>query len=132
MRTRVISPPAAMLVAALYLVAEMAGAAEIQVLSSGGFRTAYLKLVPQFERTSGHKVVNTAGGSMGDSPTTVPNRLKRGEVFDVVILASDGLDELIKQGLVVAGSRVDLARSRIGVAVRAGAAKPDITSTDTP
>ncbi len=108
----------------------MARAAEIKVLSSGGFRTAYLNLVPEFELTTGHKVVTTAGGSMGSAPTTIPNRLQRGEIFDVVILAGDALDELMKQRLVVAGSRVDLARSRIGVAVRAGAPKPDISSTD--
>lgn len=122
---------AAMLGAATVLfLAGMAGAAEIKVLSSGGSRTAYLNLVPEFERTTGHKVVTTAGGSMGSAPTTIPNRLKRGEIFDVVILAGDALDELIKQRHVVAGSRVDLARSSIGVAVRAGAPKPDISSTD--
>ena len=131
MGTRSIGAKAVVLGAAsILLFASMAHAAEIRVLTSGGFRSAYLSLVPEFERTTGHKVVTTAGGSMGSAPTTVPNRLKRGEVYDVVILAADTLDELIKQGYVLAGSRVDLARSIIGVAVRAGAPRPDISSTD--
>ena len=98
--------------------------------ASGGFRAAYLKLVPGFERASGHKVMSAWGGSMGSAPTTIPNRLQRGEVYDVVIMAGDGLDDLIRQHKIVAGSRVDLARSMIGVAVRAGAAKPDISSAE--
>jgi molybdate transport system substrate-binding protein len=104
-------------------------AAEIRVMSSGGFRAAYLSLAPEFERTTGHKLVSIWGGSMGSAPTTIPNRLKAGEAADVVILAGSSLDELIKEGKVVSGSRTDLARSIIGVAVRAGAPKPDIIST---
>ena len=65
---------------------------------------------------------------MGNGPETIPNRLQRGEPADVVILAADALDDLIKQGRVVAGSRVDLVRSSIGMAVRAGAPRPDISS----
>jgi molybdate transport system substrate-binding protein len=65
---------------------------------------------------------------MGNGPETIPNRLQRGEPADVVILASSALDELIEQGKVVAGSRVDLVRSVIGMAVRAGAPRPDISS----
>lgn len=107
-----------------------AQAAEIQVLASGGFRAAYLALAPGFEAASAHKLVSTWGGSMGSAPTTIPNRLQRGEVYDVVIMAAEGLDDLIRQGKVAAGSRVDLARSMIGVAVRAGAAKPDIATVD--
>ena len=107
-----------------------ANAAEIKVLASGRFRAAYLQLVPGFERVSGHKVVSTWGGSMGSAPTTIPNRMQRGEAYDAVILAGDGLDDLVRQGKVVAGSRVDLARSMIGVAVRACAPQPDISSAD--
>jgi molybdate transport system substrate-binding protein len=65
---------------------------------------------------------------MGSTPTSIPNRLERGEPLDVVILADTALDALIKAGRVVAGSRVDLVRSRIGMAVRAGAPKPDIST----
>ena len=102
----------------------------IRVLASGGFRAAYLALAPGFEQDSGHKVESIWGGSMGSAPTTIPNRLQRGEVYDVLIMARDGLDELIREGKVAPGSRVDLARSMIGVAVRAGAARPDISSVD--
>jgi molybdate transport system substrate-binding protein len=65
---------------------------------------------------------------MGNGPETIPNRLHRGEPADVVILASGALEQLIDQGKVVAGSRVDLVRSIIGMAVRAGAPHPDIGS----
>jgi molybdate transport system substrate-binding protein len=111
-------------------VSGMSNAAEIKVLASGAFRAAYLALAPGFERASGHKVESTWGGSMGSAPTTIPNRLQRGEVYDVVIMAGDALDDLIRQGRVAAGSRVDLARSMIGVAVRKGAHKPDISSVE--
>jgi molybdate transport system substrate-binding protein len=121
---------AVLAMALLWEVSGMANAAEIKVLASGGFRAAYLALAPGFESASGHKVVSTWGGSMGSAPTTIPNRLQRGEVYDVVIMAGDGLDDLIRQGKVAAGSRVDLARSMIGVAVRAGAPKPDMGSVD--
>ena len=104
-------------------------AAEIRVMSSGGFRAAYLALAPEFERATGHKLVSIWGGSMGSAPTTIPNRLKAGEAADVVILAASSLDELIRDGKVAAASRTDLIRSVIGVAVRAGAPRPDIGST---
>jgi molybdate transport system substrate-binding protein len=70
------------------------------------------------------------GSSLGNAPTSIPSRLQRGEPLDLVILSGDALDGLIAQGRIVAGSRVDLARSGIGVAVRAGASRPDIGSVD--
>ena len=108
--------------------APAAWADEIRVMTSGGFTAAYLQLVPRFERATGHKVQTTFGGSLGDNPQTIPNRLQRGEPADIVILAAASLDALIAEGKVVAGSRVDLVRSKIGMAVRAGAPKPDISS----
>jgi len=116
---------------ALCLLTAGAGAAadeEIRVMSSGGFTAAYLELVPQFERASQRKIVTAFGASMGDAPDSIPSRLQRGEPADVVILADSALDDLIAHGHVIAGSRVDLARSRIGVAVRAGSAHPDIST----
>lgn len=107
-----------------------AGAAEIKVVISGGFRAAYLALIPGFESATGHKVITAWGSSIGNAPTSIPSRLQRGEPIDLVILSGDALDKLVTQGKVVAGSRVDLARSGIGVAVRAGAPRPDIGSTD--
>ena len=67
---------------------------------------------------------------MGTGSDSIPSRLERGEAVDVVIVADDALEQLIKDGRVIAGSRVDLARSSIGMAVRAGAPKPDISSVD--
>jgi molybdate transport system substrate-binding protein len=67
---------------------------------------------------------------MGNTPDTVPVRIQRGEPIDVVIMVDYALSDLIKGGKVIADSRVELARSSIGVAVRAGAPKPDISSVD--
>jgi molybdate transport system substrate-binding protein len=126
----IVSRAAALGVAGVLLFAGTAGAAEIKVMLSGGFSTAYRDLVPQFERTTGHKVTTSAGASMGGAPDSIPVRLQRGEPADVLIMAASALDGLIKEGKAVAGSRVDLARARIGMVVRAGAPKPDISSLD--
>jgi molybdate transport system substrate-binding protein len=119
-----------LVVASLLLLAGTAGAAEIKVMISGGFSTSYRDLTPEFERTTGYSLVTARGPSMGNTPEAIPNRLQRGEPVDVLIMVGDALEELIKQGKVVAGSRVDLARSNIGMVVRAGAPKPDIGSVD--
>lgn len=108
----------------------MADAGELRVIVSGAFRAAYTALIPAFEQASGQRVVSAFGGSMGTLPTAIPVRLKSGEAADLVILAAEALDPLIAQGLVRAGSRVDLVRSGIGVAVRAGAVVPDIGSVE--
>ena len=98
---------------------------EIKVLSSSATTEASLELVPQFESASGHKVSTTWAGT-----TAIMQRMAAGESYDLVMISSSELDELIRQGKVVSGSRVDLAKSGIGVAVRAGAPKPDISSAD--
>ena len=98
---------------------------EIKVLSSIATREAYLELVPQFERARGHKVATTWAGTVD-----IMKRMASGERHDVVMISSKELDELMQQGKIVAGSRVDLARCGIGVAVRAGAPKPDLSSGD--
>ncbi len=120
---------AAMAAASLLLGAGACGA-EIRVLVSGAFTAAYRQLAPEFERTTEDTIVTAFGPSIGDSPDSIPSRLRRGEPTDVVILGGDALNQLIEQGLVVPGSRVDLGRSRIGMAVRAGAPKPDISTVD--
>ena len=104
--------------------------AELKVMISGDFCAAYLDLLPEYERTTRNKVVTARGASMGDTPNAIPVRLQRGEPADVLIMVRDALDDLIKQGKVIADSRVDLARSGIGMAVRAGAPRPDISSVD--
>jgi molybdate transport system substrate-binding protein len=98
---------------------------EIKVLSSIATKQAYLALVPRFERESGHKVATTWAGT-----TDIMKRMTAGEVYDLVIISSGELDNLIAQGKIAAGSRVDIAKSGIGVAVRAGAARPDLGSTE--
>jgi molybdate transport system substrate-binding protein len=107
-----------------------ASAADIKVMISGGFNAAYEKLVPEFERATGHKVVTERGPSMGETPQAIPNRLGRGEYADVVIMVGYALGKLIEQNKVVADSRVDLAWSPIAMAVKAGAPKPDISTVD--
>jgi molybdate transport system substrate-binding protein len=116
--------------AAVLWLAGTASAAEIRVMISGGLSAAYNALVGEFERATGHKVLTAYGPSMGTTQNAIPVRLERGEGADVLILVGYALGELIKQGKVVPDSRVDLVRSKIGVAVKAGAVKPDISSAD--
>jgi len=99
-------------------------------MNSGGFAAAYLELAPEFERATGNTVTTAWGASMGGGPDAIPMRLRRGEPVDALIMVGYALGDLIKQGKVVADSRVDLARSKIGMAVRAGAPKPDISSVE--
>lgn len=105
-----------------------ASASDIRVIISSGFHGAYSQLVPAFERATGNHVITTRGPSMGDSPEAIPARLARGEAADVVILDGGAADELGKRGLVQPDSKVELARSLIGMVVREGADKPDISS----
>ena len=119
----------ALIVACLWLSAVVA-AEELHVLTSGGFTEASVQLAPVFERATGHTMTLTFGASMGSGADTIPNRLARHEPADVVILARSALDDLSARGQVIAGSRVDLVRSRIGMAVRAGASRPDISTLD--
>ncbi|AMP05256.1 bacterial extracellular solute-binding family protein [Collimonas pratensis] len=107
-----------------------AQADEINVMNSGGFTAAYKAIQPKFEAATGHTLVTAWGPSMGKAPEAIPNRLERGEPADVVIMVGYALDNLIKQGKVVADSRVDLADSRIGVAIKAGSTKPDIRTVE--
>jgi molybdate transport system substrate-binding protein len=122
---------AACLIVSLLFFCAQAGAAEVKVMISGGFSAAYNQLVPEFERVTGNKVTTAYGPSMGATPEAIPNRIQRGEPVDVVIMVGSALDGLIKDGKVASDSCVDLAKSTIGVAVREGAPKPDISSTET-
>src|SRR5580700_6894000 len=116
--------------AATLFLAGSAGAAEVRVMISGGLSAAYNALVPEFERQTGNKVLTAYGPSMGTTANAIPVRLERGEPADVLILVGYALGDLIKQGKVIADSRVDLVKSPIGIAVKAGAPKPDISSAD--
>ena len=103
---------------------------EIRVICSGGFTAAYNILAPRFEQITGKKVASAYGASMGNAPDAIPQRLARGEPTDIIILARPALDDFSARSVVRPDSRVDLAESRIGVAVRAGAPKPDISTVD--
>jgi molybdate transport system substrate-binding protein len=104
--------------------------AQLNVLISGGFSGAYEQLLPQFEQTSGIKVTTGSGASQGTGPQTIAAQLARGVPADVVILSREGLGELIAAKRIVAGMNVDLARVPLGVAVRAGAPKPDVSTVE--
>ena len=112
------------------LTAAAVRGAEIKVVTSGAFTAAYLELVPEYERATHNKLVTEFGPSMGTTHNAIPIRLERGEAIDVVIMAAPALDDLIKQGKVRTDSRVDLVRSDIGMAVKAGAPHPDISTVD--
>jgi len=107
------------------MLAGVANAAEIKVIGSPGTRAPYTLLVPGFEKATGHKVTTTWGGV-----TEVWKRVGGGEVADVVMLPLAQIDDLLKQGKLVSDSKVDVATSGIGVAIRTGAPKIDAGSSD--
>jgi len=112
------------------LVSGAASAAEVRVMISGGLTAAFKALVPEFERITGNTVLIAYGPSMGTTVNAIPVRLERGEPADVLIMVGYALDDLVKRGKVVANSKVDLVKSPIGIAVKSGAPKPDISSAD--
>src|SRR5437868_9772480 len=120
----------ALAILGVFLLTVTAGAAEVRVMISGGLTAAYKALVPEFERGTGHKVLTAYGPSMGTTTNAIPVRLERGEPADVLIMVGYALDDLVKKGKVIADSRIDLVKSPIGVAIKTGAAKPDISSAE--
>jgi len=121
------APYALVLLLALF---PMPASAQLKVIISGGFSGAYEQLLPEFERTSGTKVETGSGASQGSGPQTIGAQLERGVPADVVILSREGLTELIAAKRIASGSDVDLAEVPIGVAVKAGAAKPDVSTVE--
>ncbi|TMA21853.1 MAG: ABC transporter substrate-binding protein [Deltaproteobacteria bacterium] len=120
----------AIAVVAGLVTCSFAASAQVKVLISGGFSGPYEKLLPEFERTTGIEVATGSGSSQGTGPQTIAAQLARGVAADVVILSREGLTELIGAKWIAAGTAVDLAQTPIGVAVRAGAAKPDVSTVD--
>ena len=100
-------------------------AAELKVLGSGAVKEAYAELLPQFEKASGHKVTVIWAGTVD-----IKKRMEAGEVYDLVMIASPEMEVFVKDGKVAAGTKVDLVKSGVGVAVKAGAPKPDVGSGD--
>jgi molybdate transport system substrate-binding protein len=105
-------------------------AAELRVVSSGGFAQAYKNLSGPYEHSSGDHLLAEWGPSMGATRNAIPARLARGEPIDVVIMVGDALDKLMAEGALEPGSKVVLANSPIACAVRHGAAQPDISTVD--
>jgi len=113
------------IVAAAMLFSGAAGAADIKVLSTQATEQSYRELVPRFERSTGHKVTTVFTGTLD-----ADKRLAAGETYDLLIMSRPSIEEHIKDGKLVSGSRVDIAKSGIGIGVKAGARKPDIGSAD--
>ena len=107
------------------LMSAFVNAAEIKVASTQATEEAYKELVAQFEKSTGHKVTTYYSGTLN-----VQKRIADGEPYDLIIMAGPAIDDQIKLGKAVAGSRVDFAQSGTGMAVKKGAPKPDIGSVD--
>lgn len=118
------------LLLSLLLAYSIPSMAQVKVIISGGFSTAYRQLLPEFEKTTGISVSTGSGASQGKGPQTIAAQLERGVAFDVVIMSREGLTELMAAGRIVAGTDVDLATAALGAAVRAGAPKPDVTTVE--
>ena len=98
---------------------------EIKVVSTVAYKDAYLELLPAFERASGHKVVTQW------VPTVeVLRRIKGGEAVDLVLMAASGIDELTGVGKIASGSATSFVKSGIGIATRAGAPVPDVSTVE--
>jgi len=130
MLTRSRGPRILAQVVAVLCLSAAVRAYDVRVMTSGAFTEACTRLAPAFEQATGHHLVLIFGASMGSGVDTIPSRLSRHDAADVVILARSSLDELAARGFVIPESRVDLVRSRIGMAVRTGAPRPDISSPE--
>ncbi len=102
-----------------------AGAAEIKIFHPSALRSIVGTLGPQFQKETGHTLVATV-----DVPATLKKRIDAGEAFDVAVLDPNQIDELISSGKVISATRVDFARTGVGVGVRAGTPKPDISTVE--
>lgn len=115
----------AMAAACGLLLSNFAQAGEVKVLASGAIKEAALELFPQFEKASGNTVAVTWAGTVD-----IKKKIAAGEIFDLVIVASPELDVFAKEGKLDSGTKVDLVKSSVGFAVKAGAPKPDVKSAD--
>lgn len=121
---------AGMIIGAIVATVSAVAGSDLHVLMSGGFSAAYREVLPTFERTTGIAVNTASGGSQGPGPNTIGAQLRRGVPADVVIMSKEGLEELAQERRVVADTRVDLAQTPLGLAVRDGAPKPDIGTVE--
>ena len=114
-----------LIVIAVGLVPQVAQPAEIKVIAANALKDGYAELVASFEKSGEHKVATTWTGTLNAT-----KKVGDGEIFDLVIIGSSNIDQLIAAGKLVAGSRVDFAKAGVGVAVRAGLPKPDVSNSD--
>jgi len=116
--------------AALAMFSQSPAQAQLVVMTSGGFATPLRAALPDFEKSTGVSVTVVLGKSQGAGPDTIAAQLGRGVAADVVILSREGLNDLIAQNRIAAKSDIDLAKTPLGLAVKAGAAKPDIGTVE--
>jgi molybdate transport system substrate-binding protein len=114
-----------LLATAIALLPQVARSAEIKVIAANALKDGYTELVASFEKLSGHKVITTWAGTVNAT-----KRVNDGEVYDLVIIGSNNIDQLIATGKLAAGSRADFAKTGVGIAVRADMPKPDVSSGD--
>ena len=107
-----------------------AALAQITVMTSGGFATPLKAALPEFEKATGISVTVVLGKSQGAGPDTISAQLGRGVLADVVILSREGLNDLISENRIAKNSDIDLAKTPLGMAVKAGAPKPDIGTVE--
>jgi molybdate transport system substrate-binding protein len=112
-------------VAGCLIVSTPVTAAEIKILSANPLKEVLPPLASVFEKASGHKVTIVWGGT-----EAITKRIENGEAADIVLVGASNIDKLISQGKLVPGSRIDIAKSGVGVAVRTGLPKPDISTTE--
>jgi molybdate transport system substrate-binding protein len=125
LKARTTLQPTLLAAAAIALCSQVAQSAEIKVIAANALKEGYTELVSVFEQSSGHKVITTWAGTVNAT-----KRVSDGEVYDLVIIGSDKVDQLITAGKLAAGSRADFAKTGIGIAVRAGLPKPDVSTSD--
>lgn len=123
MKIRLIAAQAA--AALLLALGTGAQAAEIKVLSSNAVKSVLEQLAPQFEKAAKNKIAFTF-----DTAAALKGQIEKGAAFDLAVLTDGAIDDLIKQGKISGATRTALARSGAGVAVKKGAPKPDISTTE--
>jgi molybdate transport system substrate-binding protein len=120
--------PACTVIAAIALdlvITMNSTAAELKVLTAGAYKAVLVAVVPEFERKTGHKVAVD-----NDTVGALVQRVGRGETFDVIIASPKAIDDLARDGKVTPGSKADLAKVGVGVMVKAGAPKPDVSTVE--
>jgi molybdate transport system substrate-binding protein len=107
-----------------------AASAQVKVLTSAGFLAPFREMLPEFEKSTGITVTTTIGQSQGNGPNVISAQLRRGVPADVVIMSREGLDGFVAEGRIATGTAANLAQTPLGVSVRAGAPRPNISTVE--